>query len=167
MKNKILKITGGTILTLAVVLTIVFGITAQEKSESRAGGNGGRFVGTWDVWVSITNCQTGAEIRSFPSIGTVMFGGTLLDSTSAFPQSLKTPGHGVWSHVGGNTYKFSFKSFSFDAAGNFTGWTIIRHEAVLDSKGDEYTSSGTAEFYAPNGTQVGAGCSSTTAVRFE
>lgn len=166
MKKNILKIIGGTILTFAVISTIAFGIvSAQDKSEFQGGG--GRLVGTWDARVAITNCQTGAEIRSFDSIGTFMFGGTMLDSTSGMPQALKTPGHGVWSHVWGNTYKFSFKSFSFDPAGNFTGWTIIRHEAVLDPRGDEYSSSGTAEFYAPNGTLVGTGCSATTAVRFE
>lgn len=166
MKKNILKIIGGTILTFAVISIAALGIvSAQNKSEFQNGG--GRLEGTWDTRVAITNCQTGAEIRSFDSIGTFMFGGTMLDSTSGMPQALKTPGHGVWSHVAGNTYKFSFKSFSFDAAGNFTGWTIIRHEAVLDPRGDEYSSSGTAEFYAPNGSLVGTGCSATTAVRFE
>ena len=166
MKSRILKITAGTILTLTGVLTIAFGITAQEKSGRLAGG-GSRLVGTWDARVAITNCQTGAEIRSFKSIGTFMFGGTMLDSTSGMPQQMKTPGHGVWSHTEGNTYKFSFKSFSFDPPSVFTGWTIIRHEATLDSKGDAYTSTGTAEFYDASGNLTGTGCSSTTAVRFE
>lgn len=169
MKKNILKIIGSTILTFTVISIAAFGVVfAQEESKGEfQNGGGGRLVGTWDARVAITNCQTGAEIRSFDSIGTFMFGGTMLDSTSGIPQALKTPGHGVWSHVWGNTYKFSFKSFGFDAAGNFTGWTIIRHEAVLDPRGDEYSSSGTAEFYAPNGTLVGTGCSATTAVRFE
>ena len=168
MKSSILKIVGGSVLTFAVVSLVAFGtIFAQEEKAELQNGGGGRLEGTWNVRVAITNCQTGAEIRSFPSIGTFMFGGTMLDSTSGMPQALKTPGHGVWNHVAGNTYKFSFKSFSFDAAGSFTGWTIIRHEAVLDAKGDAYTSAGTAEFYAPNGSLLGTGCSATTAVRFE
>lgn len=165
MKSRILKITGAAVLALTVVLTIVFGITAQEKTELQAGG--GRLEGTWDVRVTLRNCQTNAAIRSFDSVTTFMSGGTLIDSTSGMPQALRGPGQGVWRHTEGSTYKFSFKTFSFDAANNFTGWTIVRHEATLDSKGSEYTSAGTAEFYAPNGTQVGTGCSSTTAVRFE
>jgi hypothetical protein len=165
MKTNFVKIIGGTMLILAIISLVAYGIVfAQDKSDFQSGG---RLEGTWDARVAITNCQTGAEIRSFASIGTFMFGGTMIDSTSGMPQALKTPGHGVWSHVAGNTYKFSFKSFGFDPAGVFTGWTIIRHEAVLDSKGSEYASSGTAEFYAPNGTLVGTGCSATTAVRFE
>jgi hypothetical protein len=96
-----------------------------------------------------------------------MSGGTLLDSTSGIPQALKTPGHGVWSHVSGRTYSFSFKSFSFDAGGNFTGWTIIRHQAYLNLRATAYTSAGTAEVYDPNGNLIFTGCSSTTATRFE
>ena len=165
MKSRILKITGAAVLTLTVVLTIAFCITAQEKAELQAGG--GRLEGTWNVRVAITNCQTGAEIRSFASLTTFMAGGTLLDTTSGTPQALRSPGHGVWRHTQANAYQFSFKSFSFDAANNFTGWTIVRQEATLDSKGDEYSSAGTAEFYAANGTLLGTGCSATTAVRFE
>ncbi|MEO7673001.1 MAG: hypothetical protein ABIU09_02860, partial [Pyrinomonadaceae bacterium] len=119
------------------------------------------------VQVTIRNCQTGAAIRTFPSVGTFMSGGTTLDSTSGVPQALKTPGQGVWSHVGGNTYRFKFKSFSFDAANNFTGWTIIQHQANLDHSGDQYESGGTAEVYAPNGSLLFTGCSTTTATRFQ
>ena len=166
MNSNFVKIIGGTILTFAIISIVAFGnVFAQDKPEFRGGG--GRLEGTWDARVSIINCQTGAVIRSFDSIGSFMAGGTMLDSTSGTPQALRTPGHGIWRHVEGNTYKFSFKTFSFDAANNFTGWTIVRHEATLDSKGNEYESAGTAEFYAPNGNLVGTGCSSTTAVRFE
>jgi hypothetical protein len=166
MKRNFVKIIGGTILTLTVISALAcYAIFAQEKAELQNGG--GRLEGTWNVRVAITNCQTGAEIRSFPSVGIFMSGGTMIDSTSGVPQALKTPGQGVWRHVGGNTYQFTIKSFSFDAAGNFTGWTILRHEAVLDFRGNEYNSSGTAEVYAPNGNLVATGCSATTAVRFE
>lgn len=88
-------------------------------------------------------------------------------STSGMAQSLRTPGHGIWSHVSGDTYRFSFKTFSFDAGGTFTGWAKITHEAQLDSNGDQFTSAGTSEVYAPNGTLLFTGCSSTTATRFE
>ena len=166
MKRNFVKIIGGTILTFAVISIIAFGVVwAQEKSELQQGG--GRLDGTWDVQVTIRNCQTNAEIRNFASTTTFMTGGTLLDSTSGTPQALKTPGHGTWRHESGNTYRFSFKAFTFDAAANFTGWTIIRHEVYLGTRGNEYTSSGTLEAYAPNGTLLFTGCSTTTATRFE
>ncbi len=160
MRKIILKTIGG--MALAVLLVAMF---APTWVSGQSGG--GRLKGTWDVQVTIRNCQTGAEIRTFASLTTFMFGGTTLDSTSGIPQALKTPGQGVWSHVHGNTYRFSFKSFSFDAGGNFTGSTKIIHEAVLDSNGEEYTSAGTAEVYDPNGNLMFTGCSTTTATRFE
>ena len=95
-----------------------------------------------------------------------MSGGAALDSTSAVPQALKTPGQGIWEHLGGNDYRFQFKSFSFDPAGNSTGWTIIKHKASLNQKANGYLSAGTAEVHAPNGILVFAGCSTTVATRY-
>lgn len=179
MKNTFLKTIGG--MALAILMLAMFApvwVSAQDKGNeqnndeqtqenSSEQSGGGRIVGTWDVQVTIRNCQTGAAIRTFASIGTFMSGGTVLDSTSGIPQALKTPGQGVWSRVSGNTYRFSFKSFSFDAGGNFTGWTIIRHQLHLNSRATEYESSGTAEVYDPNGNLIFTGCSTTTATRFE
>lgn len=166
MKRNILKIIGGSIFTFTVILTVALGVAfAQEKAELQ--GSGGRIDGTWNVRVTLRNCQTGAAITSFDSLTTFMSGGILLDSTSNIPQAMKTPGQGVWSHTTNNTYQFSFKSFSFDAAGVYTGWTIIRHEAVLNSRGTAYESMGTAEIYAPDGTLTVTRCSTTTATRFE
>jgi hypothetical protein len=160
MRNIFLKALGG----IALVISLSAMFTPAWVSGQ---GGGGRLEGTWDVQVTIRNCQTGAEIRSFASVTTFMFGGTIIDSTSGIPQALRTPGQGVWSHVSGDTYRFSFKSFSFDAGGNFTGRTKITHEAALDSNGMQYSSAGTAEVYAPNGTLISTGCSTTTATRFE
>lgn len=150
------------VVTISLVVMITFG------NQGTGQNGGGRLVGTWDVRVSLINCQTGGVIRSFDSVGTFMQGGTTIDSTSGIPQAGKTPGQGVWSHTTGNNYAFRFKSFSFDpATGAYSGYTIIRHEATLDPSGDSYTSSGTAEIYAPNGMLVMTGCSSTVATRFE
>ena len=179
MKNTIMKTIGG--MALAILMLTLFAqvrVSAQDNDnnqkndeqtqENSFGTNRGqRLVGTWDVQVTLRNCQTGAAIRTFASIGTFMTGGTALDSTSGIPQALKTPGQGVWNYVGRNTYRFKIKSFSFDASGNFTGWTIIKHVANLNRFADEYESAGTAEVYAPNGNLVFTGCSTTTATRFE
>jgi len=165
MKRNILKIIGGTILTFAVISIITYGVvTAQDKSELQTGG--GRLEGTWDARVSITNCQNGDVRFSFNSIANFMLGGTLIGSTAGMPQSNRTPEHGVWSHIKGNTYAFRSKTFSFNAQNAPTGWTIIKHEIVLDSSGDAYTSSGTAEYYDPDGILLRVGCSTAVGTRF-
>ena len=160
MKKTFLRTIGGAALAISL-------LTMFTQASGAGKGGGGRLEGTWDVLVTLRDCQSGAEIRSFQSLTTFMSGGTLLDSTSGIPQALKTPGHGVWGHVGDQTYRFSFQSFSFDPAGNFTGWTKITHEAALNSKSTAYTSAGTAEVYGPGGNLLFTGCSTTTATRFE
>jgi hypothetical protein len=165
MKSNIVKIIGGTVLAVLMISTLTTWVTAQDNGNGRNGG--GRVEGTWDVQVTIRNCQTGAAIRTFASTTTFMSGGTLIDSTSGTPQALRTPGHGVWEHISRNTYRSSFKSFNFDAGGNFTGWQIVRHEANLNTRAAEFESAGTAEVYNANGNLVFTGCSTTTATRFE
>lgn len=146
-----------------LVAAVAFAGSAVHGAEKLGGS---RLEGTWDVRVTLRNCQSGAEIRSFDSLGIFMSGGTMIDSTSGIPQALKTPGKGIWSHIRGNTYRFKFKVFLFDADGNYAGYQVIDHEAWLDQSADSYESAGTAEFYAPNGFLFMTGCSTTTATRF-
>lgn len=180
MKNTFLKTIGG--IALAILMMAMFAqvqVFAQEDKTDeqqndeqtqenlfRQRGDE-RIVGTWDVQVTIRNCQTGAAIRTFPSTTSYLSGGVYLESTSGIPQALKTPGQGVWSRSSGRTYRLSFKSFNFDAGNNFTGWQIVRQQVTLNHRGDESESAGTVEVYAPNGNLVFTGCSTATATRFE
>ena len=166
MKNNIVKIIGRTVLMFLVISTLTFLVSAQDESKNESRG-GGRFEGTWDVQVTVRNCQTGAAITTFPAMGTFMSGGTALVSEAGIPSALKTPAHGVWSHIMGNTYRFKTKAFNFNASGNFTGWTIINNEANLNRSADEFTSAGVAEVYAANGNLLFTGCSTLAATRFE
>lgn len=180
MKNTILKTIGWT--ALAILMAAAFAqiparaqeIAAEEKSDRQtaegllqSSKNTQGFEGTWEVEVTIRNCQTGAPIISFASLTTFFTGGTMIDSTSRLPQAAKTPGHGVWQHLTGQRYRFKFKSFNFDGGGNFTGWTTITHEADLDTDADSYASAGISQVYNPGGVLIAMGCSTTTATRFE
>ena len=176
MKNTFLKTIGTAAMT--ILLTVIFAnisVSAQDVLNTpqtgdeliQLTGNQRGLEGTWDVLVTIRNCQNGAAIRTFPSIGTFMFGGTMLDSTSGTPQAAKTPGHGVWQHLTGRKYRFKFKSFTFDASGNSTGWTIITHEADLNRRASAYESAGFLQIYNMNGDLTFTGCATTTAARFE
>ncbi len=179
MRNTLLKTIGTATLTILMVATFAqVRVSAQNNDDEQQNDeltrknssdrdDDERIVGTWDVQVTIRNCQNGAAIRTFPSITTYMSGGTFLESTSGIPQAAKTPGHGVWSHISRRTYRLSFKSFSFDAGGNFTGWQIIRQQVNLNRRANASESAGTLEVYAPNGTLVFTGCSTATATRFE
>jgi len=167
---------------LAILMLAMFAqisVSAQDKANegqsdeqtqedsSRGRRNAKALEGTWDVQLTIRNCQNGTAIRTFAEILTFMSGGTMLGSTTGIPPAQKTPGHGVWSHISGRTFRFKLKFFTFDPSGNPTGWTIVSHEATLNRRATEYESAGTAEVYNPNGTLIFTGCSTTTATRFE
>src|SRR5258705_13138 len=77
MRNKFLKALGG----LALVISLSAMFTPAWGSGQ---GGGGRLEGTWDVQVTLRNCQTGAEIRSFASLTTFMFVGTTLELAVKF-----------------------------------------------------------------------------------
>jgi hypothetical protein len=167
MKGNVVRAIRAVVLAALLSSTLTAGLVSAQDGSKGQNTGGGRLEGTWDVQVAIRNCQTGAAIRTFQSVSQFMSGGTMQDVTSGYPPSQRVTGLGVWSHVSGNSYRFSFKSFSFDANGNFTGWQVIRHEATLDSRATAFTSGGTAEVYDPNGNLLFTGCSTTTATRFE
>ena len=140
-------------------------VTGQENPSPQ--NSGPRLEGTWITEVTVHSCQTGAIIRTFQSITTFNFGGTMIDSTSGIPQAMKTPGQGVWSHVTGNSYRYSFGSFGFDAVGNFTGATKITGEATLNSEGSQLMSTAITRVYDPSGHLVATLCPTTRGTRFE
>jgi hypothetical protein len=180
MKNTFLKTISGAALTILMLTMFAqVRVSAQDTNnedqskeqtqEDLSGrrGNNTKLEGTWDMQVTTRNCETDAATRTFASIDTFMSGGTMINSTSGFPQALVTPGQGVWSHISGNTYRFKFKSFSFDPSGNFTGWAIVSYEINLNRRADRYNAVGTTGVYAPNGNLLFTGCSTATATRFE
>lgn len=127
---------------------------------------GGRLAGTWDAVVQIKSCDTGAVLApAFASIANFERDGTSLGSTSGRPQSGRTPEHGIWRHVSGNTYRFKFKTFSFDTAGQAIGYSIVEHNVYLNETADSYYSEGGVRHFLLNGTQVGSGCSDAVGTR--
>ncbi|HVF46864.1 MAG TPA: hypothetical protein VNA17_04795 [Pyrinomonadaceae bacterium] len=159
MKSKIAKFSG------IGYLIAVFAVGCVCAQDGQTGG-GGRLSGTWDAVVTISDCAGGVPITA-NSIASFNQGGTFIGSTGGIPQSLRTPEHGVWRHVKGNTYAFKFKSFSFLPSGAPNGWSIVEHQLELDSDNNSYASAGTARLFAPNGTQTGQRCSSAVGTRFE
>ena len=141
-------------------------IFAAEMCVAQKSMGGGRLAGTWDAMVTIRDCSSGAAMLSFPSIANFNKGGTYLGSASGRPQALRTPEHGVWAHISGNTYRFKFKTFTFNSAGIAISYSIVTHDVELDESGDTYTSAGIARHYLMDGTPAGQGCSDAVGTRF-
>ena len=146
-------------MAVAVITTTATLACAQENR------GGPRLAGTWDANVTIRNCATGDVIRTFASIGTFNEGGTFIGSTSGLAQASRTPEHGLWKHVGRNTYMMRFKTFNFDPAGVAINYQIVTHTLELAQDANTYFSEGSVQFYLLDGTPVMQGCSEADGTR--
>ncbi len=180
MKNTFLKTIGS--MTLAILMITAFAqirVSAQEddlmndeksdiqadSSERRA--NAKKLEGVWDIQVTGRNCQTGTAIRTFPSMFTMMYGGTMKEWGSGNAPSTRGSGHGVWSFVSGRNYTSAFQFFRFNADGTLAGKQIIRQQIELSPDGNGFTSSATAQVLDVNGNVIATNCSTGVGTRFE
>jgi hypothetical protein len=153
---------------LAVVVgTIALGQPALANGKDPVS----RIQGVWNVRVNITNCLPGnvpgpIVFLSFDAINLFGADGTFLDANSQNPAA-QSPHLGYWRHIRGTRYEFAEKFFLFDEAGATTGWRIVRHRVELARGGLSFSSGGTAETFNTEGVQIGTGCSTSTAVRFD
>src|SRR5687768_7393696 len=123
---------------LGLLSLLVLG--GANRAPAQSAGTG-KLEGTWFTQVSIRNCQTGAVVRTFPALNTFAPGGTLIDTTTGFSPSLRSPGHGSWEKTGGHSYRSVSVAFLFDATGNWTG--IQRLTQIIEVQNDAFTSTAT------------------------
>jgi hypothetical protein len=99
MKNTFLKLIGTA--AMAILMMVMFAqirVSAQQEQlpeDLTKRDQAQALEGSWDVRVTILNCQTGAVISSFPTLNTFMQGGTMQETSAGVPPSLRSPGHGV------------------------------------------------------------------------
>ena len=106
MKKQILKAIGGA--SLAILMLAVF--TQVWVSAQGQNGNEQGLIGSWDVEVTIRDCQTGTPFFSFPAMMTYDQGGTMQETDLGGPSITRLPGHGVWERQNGGQYAAAFRS---------------------------------------------------------
>jgi len=170
MKSRNMNMLAGLALIVAVVLTattfrapVLGAAPALEDSES----HGGKLEGTWRMQVTIRDCASGAALRTFPAFLTFAQGGTLTETTTGFPPALRTPGHGAWEHLGGQTYRAVSEAFLFNPAGVWTGRQRLTQIIELSKDGEEMNSNATNEIFDTNGTLTVNGCATAVGTYFE
>jgi len=171
MKKQILKAIGGA--SLAILVLAVFAqvwVSAQDNdNELLRNGNGGNersLVGSWDVQVTIRDCQTGTPFFSFPAMMTYNLGGTMQESDLGGPVLVRLPGHGVWESQNGRHYSAAFQFLNFNPDRTFAGRNVVRSTIRLGQRGDTFTATDTVEILNANGEVINRGCSTSTATRF-
>ncbi len=157
MKNKFIQTVAGTILGLLMLVGGTQIFASGQNSEKQG------LIGTWRTSITPRNCQTGDPVApAFPGLLTFNQGGTLTGTSTAVSSAF-----GIWeasNHIH-TTFALSFIGLSPD--GTFAGVTNVRHTVTLGAGGNDFTSTGTVEIFAANGTLIATGCSTSTATRFE
>jgi len=161
---KRLAASGGTAaLVLAGMLALGSGLKARAQSESQAGP----LEGTWRGQLTVRDCQTGAELRTFPALFTFAKGGTLTATTAGQSPALFTPNLGVWGHTGGNTYSAVSEAFVFSPAGVWIQTHRLTRAIELSSDANEFTDTVALEIFDTNRNLLGTGCATSAGRRFE
>ena len=139
---------------------LVFAAGANAQSEG-----GGRLPGTWDTVVTVRNCDTGAAILSFQSVGSFNQGGTFSGITSGMPPTARTSERGTWRHTRANEYRFRFKAYLYNPAAQAIGYQLVTQDLTLDADALNWSSSGVSRTFTLDGVEIGVGCSTATASR--
>jgi hypothetical protein len=150
-------------LVLAGMLFLGPGLTARAQSADARSRNG--LEGTWRVQVTVSDCDTGAVLRTFPALFAFAKGGTVTNTTAGQFPALFTPGFGVWRHSEGHTYSAVSEAFVFSPAG---AWIQThRLTRVITVDGDEFTDKVALEIFDTSGNLIVTGCGTSVATRFK
>jgi len=172
MKSRIFSLV--VVLALLPMINTGSGISTRSSSDVIAAATSPgpesksrRLEGTWQVQVTLQNCQTGAALRTTPAFLTFAAGGTLVETTTVFSASQRGPGHGFWEHTGGKTFKAVSKAFFFNADGTWAATQTLTQQIEFGDDPDVFNSTATTEIVAPNGTVILSGCATAIAHRME
>jgi hypothetical protein len=102
--------------------------------------------------VTVSDCETGAVLRTFPALFAFAKGGTVTNTTAGQFPALFTPGFGVWQHKEGHTYSAVSEAFVFSP----TGAWIQTHRLtrVITVDGDEFTDKIDLEIFDTSGNLI-------------
>jgi hypothetical protein len=174
------RVAAGVILAALIAASIT---PAQANSNN----SGQSLVGTWNVQVTLRNCDTGAPLGPpFNSLVSFHQGGTVSEAAASlvFAPGQRTPGHGSWTRKPGHTFGQSMVALilfstppnlpgtpGFDpnlpvSPGFQAGWQTVSH-TITPVDADHITSEGTNAFYTLSGDVYRTGCSTASGQRFE
>lgn len=161
MKKQLFGTIGFTSLALAALLTYT-GVWASAQKISDQG-----LVGSWDLQVTIRDCESGFPFVTFPAMNTYNQGGTTQQAALPEPGTSALPGHGVWKHDIGRNYSGAFRFLILNANPALTRRVTVRSAISLGLDGNNYTSTDAAEIRNLNGDLIESACSTSVGSRFE
>jgi hypothetical protein len=98
-------------------------------------------------------------------MNTYVGGGSMLETGGSSP--FRSPGHGIWQHVGGRNFTATFIFFRFNPDGTYAGTQKVTRHFEVGGNGDEFTATASVEILDANDNLIASGCATETARRFE
>lgn len=139
---------------------------AQSESQNSRGSlkeaQAQRVEGSWHIVVTPAVPPGIPQPPSFNVYGTFARGNAFIGSDRAQP----LPQHGVWQHLGGNRFAYTFKQDTRDGMGNFTGVFQVNVQFHL-TRNDVFVGAASGVQRDPNGNVVVIRCATIRGTRIK
>jgi len=150
------------VLVLVGMLLLGSGLTARAQSEGHTQRG---LEGAWRLQLTVRDCTTGQELRTFHAVFTFAKGGTATVITAGQPPSLATTGLGAWRHDQGHDYSVVTDAYVFSPAGVQTH--RLTRAIEVSNDGNTFTDKVALQILDPNDNVIGTGCATSAASRLE
>ena len=144
-------------------IALCFGL-ALTTSRAQEGSHGGQIEGTWRVQVTLRNCQSGVELRTFPAMLTFAQGGTLTGTSTVLAPLLRGGDFGIWQFNGQGSYSAVSEAFIFNG-GAWSQTQRITQAITLSQDANTFSSNAHTEFFDTAGNLMASGCATAVATR--
>ena len=161
MKKRIFGTIGVTSLALVALLTFAGVLASAQKSNDQG------LAGSWDLQVTLRDCESGFPFVTFAAMNTYNQGGTTQQVAIPEPGTTALAGHGVWKHDIGRSYSGAFRFLIVNPDPALVRRVTVRSAISLSLDGNSYTSTDAAEIRNMNGDLIQSACSTSVATRFE
>jgi hypothetical protein len=117
--------------------------------------NGNSIEGVWNVTVHVTDCQTGANIRTVRAIQGFSHDGTFSETANTY---LRGSSVGTWNHDGTGNYSATYWFFRYTPTGTFASFAYALDSIKMGDDGNHFTASGVIRDYDANNNLTAIGC---------
>jgi hypothetical protein len=135
-----------------ICAVLALGVAASQMALHAQEGN--TLKGVWDVTVTVTNCQTGALIRTVNSLQQFRHDGTIVETANSASRGIS---EGVYSTAGDKTYDAAYWFFRYNPDGTFASMAKVTDQIKLGEEG-QFTSAGVVLDFNATGTLISTGC---------
>jgi hypothetical protein len=145
-----------SMLRMCTILAIGLAASLQTlQAEQRT------LEGVWDVSVTVTDCNTGALIRTVRSLQAFHHDGSMTETANTASRGIS---EGLWRAASRQTNDASYWFFRYNTDGTFASFAKVSDKIDLGSD-DHFTSKGVVQDFDATGNLISTGCFIHTADR--